>query len=171
MYNDPSGAIKEVFIIEWLNNNQGFVSAILTILTVAISVIAIFITVTTTKKQNRIALLDKRIRFINDLDEYVLYELQSWEFDLSKVKFFYEYSYVFVETLFDIQTKEFFEHLYKQSVIINGLRGDADYAKKNYICKGKTEDDIENDIIQIYNELKDNYIKIKDEIYKNYIKI
>lgn len=57
-------------IIEWLNSNQGFMSAILSIIGVIISFIAICISISSSRQQNRIALFDKRFETYKELGGY-----------------------------------------------------------------------------------------------------
>lgn len=57
-------------MVEWCNTNQGFLSAILSFIAVCFSGIAIVISVNSTKKQNKIALFDKRLDNYNRLKEY-----------------------------------------------------------------------------------------------------
>lgn len=57
-------------MIEWFNNNQGFMSAILSIVGVIISVVAIWISINVSKKQNRIALFDRKFDVYKELQDY-----------------------------------------------------------------------------------------------------
>ncbi|MBN2284903.1 MAG: hypothetical protein JXI43_00540 [Tissierellales bacterium] len=57
-------------MIEWFNNNQGFMSAILSIVGVIISVVAIWISINVSKKQNRIALFDRKYDVYKELQDY-----------------------------------------------------------------------------------------------------
>ena len=57
-------------MIEWFNNNQGFMSAILSIVGVIISVVAIWISINVSKKQNRIALFDRKFDVYKELQVY-----------------------------------------------------------------------------------------------------
>ena len=69
--------------IKRCNNNQGFLSALLAIVSISLSVVAICISISTAKQQNKIALFEKRQHVYDDLDDYVNRQLTSWEFDLS----------------------------------------------------------------------------------------
>jgi|GEM_PF-5249616 len=51
---------KEASIMAWFNTNQGFVGAVLSVLTIVLSVIAIWISIATGRKQNKISLFEKR---------------------------------------------------------------------------------------------------------------
>jgi len=60
-----------VSISEWCNNNQGFLSAILSFLAIFISSIAIYISVGTAKRQNKIALFSTRCELLDNVKEYI----------------------------------------------------------------------------------------------------
>jgi len=47
-------------LVNYCNDNQGFMSAVLALFAVIVSIIAIWISISTTKKQNKIALFEKR---------------------------------------------------------------------------------------------------------------
>lgn len=57
-------------MIECLNNNQGFISAILSMVGLFISGVAIWISISVSKKQNRIALFDKKFEVYKELQDY-----------------------------------------------------------------------------------------------------
>ncbi len=57
-------------MIECLNNNQGFISGILSIVGLFISGVAIWISISVSKKQNRIALFDKKFEVYKELQDY-----------------------------------------------------------------------------------------------------
>lgn len=57
-------------MFDWANNNQGLMSAILSIMGVIVSVIAICISINVSRKQNRIALFDKKFEIYKALEEY-----------------------------------------------------------------------------------------------------
>ena len=47
-------------LINWCNTNGGFLSAILSVVTLIISIVAIWVSISVSRKQNRIALFEKR---------------------------------------------------------------------------------------------------------------
>ena len=57
-------------MIEWVNSNQGFMSAILSIVGVIVSSLAICISINVSKKQNRIALFDRKFDVYKKLQDY-----------------------------------------------------------------------------------------------------
>ena len=63
-------------VIDWCNANQGFLSAILSIITIALSFLAIYFSRKESKKQNKIALFEKRTDLLKQLHE--LKEFFTW---------------------------------------------------------------------------------------------
>lgn len=57
-------------MINWFNCNQGFMSAILSFISLFVSVIAIWISIKSTNKQNRIELFDKKYDIYKSLENY-----------------------------------------------------------------------------------------------------
>ena len=55
------------FFIDWSNQNQGFLSAIFAFTALLASVVAIWVAINTARKQNRIALYEKRVAVFNEL--------------------------------------------------------------------------------------------------------
>lgn len=157
--------------IQWCNGNQGFLSAILTIISIFLSVIAICISISTTKRQNKIALFEKRQRVYDDLDNYVNKQLSSWEFDLSKIEFFYNYSSTYIEALYDSKIKDFIEYLEKVSSQINMLWGDYNHAKNKGNCNGRDESEIEAEIQSLCDEVNDKFCTLRDDEFSKYFKL
>lgn len=157
--------------IKWCNCNQGFLSAILTIISFILSVIAIWISISTAKRQNKIALLEKRQQVYDDLDNYVNRQLPSWEFDLSKTEFFYHYSPTYIEALFDSKIKDFIEYLKKVSGQINMLWGDYEHAKNKGNCNGRDEIEIETEIQSLCDEVKDKFFTLREDMFSKYLKL
>ena len=158
-------------IIRLCNINQGFISAILSILSLAVAIIAICISIHIMKKQNKISLLEQRYKVINEIEHYVLYELQSWEFDFSKTKIFYKYSKAYVETLFNKDFGDFLYRLEEVSKQINILQGDYDHAMRNGDCNDRNADDIDNEINSKRKEISKDFKKIKEDIALKYLKL
>ena len=53
--------------IDWSNQNQGFLSAIFSLAALLASIIAIWVAINTARRQNRIALYEKRVMIFNEL--------------------------------------------------------------------------------------------------------
>jgi hypothetical protein len=133
--------------------------------------IAIFISINTAKRQNKIALFEKRQRIYDDLDDYVNRQLISWEFDLSKIELFYRYSPAHIEALFDSKIKDFRIYLEKVSYQINMLWGDYEYAKNKGNCNGKDEFEIEDEIQNLCDEVTVRFRGLKDKGFPKYFKL
>ena len=65
-------------MIQWTNSNQGFASVMLSVVTILLAIIAIWVSISTSKMQNKIALFEKR--------HEIFYILWKW-CDISKITF------------------------------------------------------------------------------------
>lgn len=157
--------------IKLCNCNQGFLNAIFATITIFLSAIAICISITAIKHQNKIALFEKRIQVYNDLDDYINDQLTSWEFVLTEIKLFHQYTPAYIEALFDSKTKDFRVYLKNVSKQIDKLRGDYRHAQSKGSCNGRDENEIEDEIQKLIDDVETRFYKLKGDTFSKYLKL
>ena len=153
-------------VIIWCNSNQGFISAILSILAILISFIAVLCTICSTKRQNRIALFEKRQKVFDDIEDFVKRRLPAWELPESDDKLFFQYSNTYIKVLFNKKISAFFVELKKSYEKVLMLWGDFEYAKKHGTCHEKSESEIEEEIHEICNRMAVEFSVLSLKILK-----
>ncbi len=157
-------------IVKYCNENEGFISAVLATISLFMSYKAIRQSNYIMEKQNNITLLEQRYKVFNDIQEYIEY-LQSWEFDLSKNDIFNKYSKMYIATMFNKETSDFYVMLENTTKDILRLEGDYEHAKRKGECRGLDLDEIEDIIISKKDEIYDKFKIIKDEEILKFLKI
>lgn len=153
-------------IVNWCNLNQGFISALLSLLAIFISSVAIFCTVSLTKRQNRVALFEKRQKVLDDIEDFVVRQLPSWELPISDARLFYQYSEAYMKALFEEDVSDFYIKLKGNYEKVLILWGDYKYAESHGECHGKNESIIEEEIHIICNHTADEISKLAVKILK-----
>lgn len=142
---------------------------VLSFIAIVVSIISVVIAIFTSRKQNKIALFEKRIAVFEKLEEYVK-NLDSWEFDyacFSKLSL----TETQVKCLFDNDVELFYIRLKNASYKIDKLWGDYDFAKAHIMCNNRSESEIENEIYEIVNRVDEDFDNIKNLIYEKYLKL
>lgn len=139
-----------------------------------VAVIIAFISLVTAlyvgKKQIWAALLEKRIEVIDAYEQFIFSELGSWEWNGS-MQTVSRYSLVQLMSLFsESDVKELYNRTKRDSLTINKLHGDIDYAKRHDTCRGRDIDQIEEEISDQVEKLQNYFIDQKDVLYKKWIR-
>lgn len=143
------------------------IELVLATITTLSSILAIIISVNTAKKQNKIALLEKRLMILEKVEDYIS-KLGDWEFDYCWfLKLSISSSQLYV--LFDKNFSMFYDNLEATSIQINTLRGDLSHAQIHGNCNGKSEDDIESEIQSLASKMLDEFTLLKGKLYKKYL--
>lgn len=148
---------------------KSIIEVVLSLCTVILSIIAVIVSVYTTRKQNKIALFEKRMFVFDKIENYVA-NLYLWEFDFS---WFLKLSLnkTQILSLFDTDFLEFYNYLEIKSKKINELRGDSAYAREKGSCKNRNEEQIEDEISELIKQVDSRFEKLKDRVYNKFFKL
>lgn len=154
-------------IIQFCNDNDGFISAIASISSIVLSFIAIVISIKVAKKQNSISLLEQRIKMLDSIEAFCK-SLYNWEFDLSRHKKIGKSQIV---ALFNKKAYEQYQKIYSYGETINNLYGDLEFAKRHDTCNDRTMDDIQKEIFDNAENCEKIFGELKETIFEKYIRI
>lgn len=169
-------------LITWCNNNQGFLSAVLTIVSLSISVLALHFSRRTEKKQYVNALYDKRLavsKSIDELMEYItyleLYKTQLCDDNLQDKKRAIDMikpNEINMEWIYEFRKAKFVVGKSKM-ICVNNISDWVSALLRNYrIFKESVQqnyserEDIQNVFANI-EDIKDNVQDLRDKIEKD----
>lgn len=119
----------------------------------------------------KVELFDKRQKFYDAIEDYIERVIPVWENDVSKGKFFYDYSDLHILALFDQEILDFWNSLKKADSIIITLHGDYKYAEERGSCKGRNCQTILGEIDSFYSDIVGQFQAIKKTIFEKYLKL
>lgn len=156
-------------IICYLSQNEAVIGLLLSLVAILISIISIIISIYITHKQNKIALLEKRIAIFDKIEDYV-YKIHLWEFEYSWFSNL-KLSKTQIKALFNSDFLDFYIELEKASKQIDKLWGNHKHAEEKGECNGKSEEQIEQEINNITGNIKNDFENIKDDFFKKFFKV
>lgn len=114
-----------------------------------------------------IQLFEKRLNVLEKIENFCK-SLYSWEFNLTE---FTPISENEIVLLFDYEVYTLYRDIYSLGEKINILHGDLNYATENGNCRGKSDEEIQNEIYDLAVESNEILKKLKIIVISNYLKI
>lgn len=139
--------------------------------TVLLSAIAIIISVSTARRQNKIALLQQRQRIFDEMTYYIETSLPSWEFNLLNIDIFHRYTSSYITAIFDDQVAGFWKYLNEISIQKDNLHGDYATADRKGSCNGRDSDTIESEMNDLNKKVLQQFKPIESRIINKYLKL
>lgn len=131
------------------------------------TVTAVFSAIWVANRQNKITMFERRWDVLKRIEKYIL-NMDSWEY---KYEWFQKLmlSEFEVKILFDNEFAAFYLELEKESLEVNSLWGDYEYAKYHVECHGKSEEQIETEIRRKVTQIRISFKEIKEKMYSKYL--
>lgn len=162
---DLANAIHNLAVHDWVDYLAIFAPLIL-------SVVAVWISILTAKKQNCIALLSKRLAIINDFEEYANSVLSSWDFTkLNIPNPCAKYSETELSVLLGKEFSSYAANLQNTIGQLFSLWGDYEHAINHGEYHGLTCEKIEENIAALCKDEAVKFKQEKDRLIKKYYKI
>lgn len=122
------------------------------------------------KRQEKIALFDRRMRILNDFETFIFSVLPDWEWkgDCSLVE---KYARHEVVSLFDETYGQLQDKTLKVAMECNTLLGDIDHAKRRGECHGKADYQLEEEKIAKEKDLGESFKEMRGKAYERWLKI
>lgn len=152
-----------------LENSWDAISAVAAWAGVIGAVLAIFSAIWVANRQNKIALIEKRLNVISKIENYIS-QMDSWEFTsnwLLKLML----TEAEIRVLFNQEFLDFYLELARASESIDVLRGDYKYAQEHGECHGRDEEKIEMEIQDKVACIRESFKVIKEKVYSKYLYI
>lgn len=150
-----------------MENNWDAVSAVAAWAGAIGTVAAVFSAIWVANRQNKIAMLEKRLDVFKRIEEYIE-KIDFWEYNYDwflKLKL----SESEIRLLFNQEFADFYVELEKESKNINILWGDYEYAKKHDECHKRSEEEIEIEIQDKVKNIRKDFKDIKEKMYSKYL--
>lgn len=134
------------------------------------SIVAIIVSGNIAISQKRIALLEMRLRILDDMDSFINKVLPNYGWDGNRYPY-NQHTTEQVRILFDDEMAEFFPEIGKVAYKCDELRGNEEWATNKGDYKMKYDYEIEEDRIRLEEDLSNRFKKLKDKAYKKWIKV
>ncbi len=145
-------------------------SLLISLFAACCSFAAIFVALMIARSQKRIALLEIRLRILDDMDSFINKVLPNFEWNGNRYPY-NQHTTEQVRILFNDEMAEFFAEINKVADKCDMLRGDEERATQKGNYRMKYDYEIEQDRIQLQEDLSNRFKKLKDKAYKKWIKV
>ncbi len=136
---------------------------------IILSVVAIIISINTARKQNKIALYQERIKYLDEL-KFFISKIEINEVPLTE-KFFFSQSESSSFFLFGNLGKNLYIDLEIKYSEASRLEGDRKYAQTHGECNGRDEETVEDELIQVEKEIVSLFKNFEQDILSNHLKL
>ena len=112
------------------------------------------------RRQEKIALFNRRMQIMDDYERFVLDKLPDWDWrsDVSPIT---RYSDVEMAALFNQEFVDLRSYILESAQKCSNLHGDLEHATRKGDCKGRSEEDIEKEISKLISEVSEKYKKAR----------
>lgn len=121
-------------------------------------------------RQKKIALFERRMKILNDFEQFVFVVLRDWNWNGSTT-LVSKYSEQEVALLFNEEYSELQKDILEVAKKCNDFNGDIDHAKRHGTCNDKTEDELEKEKNNYEEALGRRFTQKRGEAYKKWLKI
>lgn len=121
-------------------------------------------------RQKKIALFERRMKILNDFEQFVFVVLRDWNWNGSTT-LVSKYSEQEVSLLFNEEYSELQKDILEVAKKCNDLNGDIDHAKRHGTCNNKTEDELQKEKNNYEEALGGRFTQKRGEAYKKWLKI
>lgn len=140
------------------------------IVATAASIVAIVVSVIIARKQYKLALLEKRISTLETIKRFLEETMYSWEWDgynpLPK-----NFPRALIKSLFDESVLNIYDEISNGAEKCNELIGDYNHALRKGDCRGKSDFEIDEEIVQLKVSLISKFNKEYERAFKKWLKI
>lgn len=121
-------------------------------------------------RQKKIALFERRMKILNDFEQFVFVVLRDWNWNGSTT-LVSKYSEQEVALLFNEEYSELQKDILEVAKKCNDFNGDIDHANRHGTCNNKTEDELEKEKNNYEEALGRRFTQKRGEAYKKWLKI